>query len=424
MRKKWNHLVSMILLLCMFVPIVHGQDYTSDSLSIEVYTDGSVDVEYVVEPDITLAQVNVSLLGDNYQDLFVVDQNGIILDWALSTGGIEVDSLGSTSITVSYSTDSLTDKTGSQWSISIDSDINVLYTLPTGAVLVGINPSPIGLTIVDNQAVITMPVGVSSITYLIGTTGTREHALVLLNTAKADVNEALDAGVMIDEAETFLTQAIQAYQDEEYAHSEQYSAQASESARETIAVAADALSQINAAEAIIEDKMGQIADETMNEAQNKLQESERLYEQGEYVDASQAAEDAYTLVAEAPVVEEGGNQLLFMAGAVIVVLIGAGYWYLNQQKESAPQRPDTTQPQVDLDMVFRKNPHLRTDDKAILRFLEETGGAFITEVREKFDIPKSSAWRMVRRLEEDGIIVSSKVGRETYLQLRSQEEEQ
>ncbi len=75
-------------------------------------------------------------------------------------------------------------------------------------------------------------------------------------------------------------------------------------------------------------------------------------------------------------------------------------------------------------MVFRKNPHLRTDDKAILRFLEETGGAFITEVREKFDIPKSSAWRMVRRLEEDGIIASSKVGRETYLQLKTQEEKQ
>jgi len=144
----------------------------------------------------------VSLMGENYQDLLAVDQSGIILDWTLSQGGIEVDSLGSTSIIITYSTDTLTDKIGSQWSISLEADTSLIYTLPKGAVLVRLNPSPIGITIVDNQMVITMPAGTSNITYLIGTTGTREHALVLLNTAKADVNEVLDMGIVIDEAET------------------------------------------------------------------------------------------------------------------------------------------------------------------------------------------------------------------------------
>ena len=47
--------------------------------------------------------------------------------------------------------------------------------------------------------------------------------------------------------------------------------------------------------------------------------------------------------------------------------------------------------------------------------------SFITDVRERFDIPKSSAWRMVKRLEEEGVVTVSKVGRETYLQLREPE---
>ena len=107
-----------------------------------------------------------------------------------------------------------------------------------------------------------------------------------------------------------------------------------------------------------------------------------------------------------------------------MVLVVAGYLYINQQKRGMIQKPDTKQPKVDLDAVFDENPNLRTDDKAVLRYLEETGGVFITEIRDHFDIPKSSAWRMVRRLEENGFISTSMVGGETYLQLKAQEEEQ
>ena len=422
MRKTWK-LVTSIALFCLLLPtVVYGQDYTPDSLSLTVYSDGSVDVEYVIEPDTTQAQVNVSLIGEGYQDILVVDPDGIILDWGFIDDGIEVDSLGSTSLTITYTTDSITNKIGSQWSISLDSEIPILYTLPAGAVLVGLNPAPTGISIIDNKAIITMPVGLSSISYLIGTTGTKEHALVLLNTARADVEEALGGGIVVDEAEGLLAQATQAYQNEQYAQSEEYSTQASESVEETVAQAGDALTSINALESIIESRRDQIAPETITEAQNMLEQAETSYETGDYTEAQQDAEDAYDLVSDAPVVEQGGNMTLYLAAAAIIVIIGVGYWFMSQRGENTVQKPDSKQPEVDLDMVFRKNPHLRTDDKAVLRFLEETGGAFITEVRERFDIPKSSAWRMVRRLEEDGIIISSKVGRETYLQLRGEDE--
>jgi len=54
MRKILNQILTGILLLSLFTPFVLGQDYTSDSLSVEIYTDGTVDVTYVVEPDTTL----------------------------------------------------------------------------------------------------------------------------------------------------------------------------------------------------------------------------------------------------------------------------------------------------------------------------------------------------------------------------------
>ena len=118
--------------------------------------------------------------------------------------------------------------------------------------------------------------------------------------------------------------------------------------------------------------------------------------------------------------ETGGNQTLMILGLAVAALLVAGYIYMNRKQPGLPAKPETPAPQVDLDAVFRDKPRLRTDDKAILRYVQESGGAFITEVRERFDMPKSSAWRMVKRLEEEGLLEVSTVGRETYLQLKDQ----
>jgi hypothetical protein len=166
---------------------VYGLDYTTVTLTLDIFPDGSAAVEYRIEPDPSLASVNVTLLGQDYMDLLATDQDGIILDWSPILGGVEVDSLGSDRIAISYSTQSLTNKTGSMWSLTLDAPVNPIVTLPAGAVLVGLSPPPIDISIIENRAIMTMPAGASRVSYLIGTTGTREHALVLLSGAEKSV---------------------------------------------------------------------------------------------------------------------------------------------------------------------------------------------------------------------------------------------
>jgi hypothetical protein len=75
---------------------------------------------------------------------------------------------------------------------------------------------------------------------------------------------------------------------------------------------------------------------------------------------------------------------------------------------------------VDLDLIFEENRFLRLDDKEVIRFIHESGGGvFASELRERFRLPKSSAWRMIRRLEREEIIETRKVGRETFIQISS-----
>lgn len=420
-RMSQTKLVLMLMLsTSLFVSAAWGQDYSPETLILDVFSDGSVNVEYVVEPETTLARVNVTLPGEPYLDLLVVDSEGIILDWDPIDGGVEVDSLGANEITISYSTQSLTNKTGSIWVVSVSSQINAIITLPRDAVLVGLSPTPSGITIVDGKASITMPHGTSSVSYMIGTTGTREHALVLLNNAEKTVNEVRLSGVMVDAAEEILGRAREAYTDRLYSQSEQLSLQAVEAARETEAAADEAMNAVEEAEALIETKAGQVSAEALTQANQLLDEAIDAYEGGEYEVSLTKAEHAYEEALNAEP-ETGGNQTLLILGVAVVVLLVAGYMYLSSRQRGLPAKPEAQAPEVDLDAVFRDRPHLRTDDKAVLRYVQESGGTFITEVRERFDIPKSSAWRMIKRLEAEGLLEVSTVGRETYLQLKDQE---
>jgi len=412
----------LTLIASLFVTVASGQDYSPGTLVLDVFSDGSVNVEYVVEPEPTLARVNVTLPGEPYLDLLVVDPDGIILDWDPIDGGVEVDSFGASEITIAYSTQSLTNKTGSIWAVSVSTEINVIITLPRDAVLVGISPSPSGISIVDGKASVTMPPGLSSVSYMLGSTGTREHALVLLNNAEETVNEVMLRGVIVDAAEETLGRAREAYTAGLYSQSEQFSLQAVEAARETEAAADEAANAIEEAEGLMETKAGQVGAEVLMQASQLLDEAIDAYESGEYGVSLTKAELAYEAALNAEP-ETGGNQTLLILGVAVVALLGAGYMYLRSRKPGLPAKPEAQAPEVDLDAVFRDRPHLRTDDKAVLRYVQESGGTFITEVRERFDIPKSSAWRMVKRLEEEGLLEVSNVGRETYLQLKDQEVE-
>ena len=413
--------VMLLLALAAFsLTPIHGLDYTPATLTLEVFADGTVDVEYTFEPDPTLATVNVTLMGEDYMNLLAADQDGLLLDWAIHPGFVEVDSLGSDEIKVSYSTQSLTNKTGSTWSVAVDAPVNHVLAIPAGAVLVELAPPPIDIIVMDNRAIITMPAGPSRVSYILGSTGTREHALVLLSVAKDAVDEAKLGGVIVDDAEAALAQARGAYDAGLYPQSEQYSTEASRLAQETMVLAGEADDAIREARTLMQSKQGKISQGTIEVASGLIDAAEDAYMVGEYAESLTQAEQAQTMLLEAK--ETGGiDQTLIIAGAALVALVTAGVFMLRRRGQARePERPEEPPVNVDLDTIFRDRPHLRTDDKAVLRFIQGKGGAFITEVRDHFNIPKSSAWRMARRLEEEGLLMVSTVGRETYFQLKKQ----
>ena len=61
---------------------------------------------------------------------------------------------------------------------------------------------------------------------------------------------------------------------------------------------------------------------------------------------------------------------------------------------------------------------LRPDDIEMLRFIRDRGGKVVeAEIRERFSVPRTTAWRQAKRLEQLGYIRVSKVGSQNQLEL-------
>lgn len=75
-----------------------------------------------------------------------------------------------------------------------------------------------------------------------------------------------------------------------------------------------------------------------------------------------------------------------------------------------------------VEKILKANPQLAREDQAVIRFLaEKEGKAFEAELREKFpDMPRTTLWRLVRRLERLEIVKIKKIGLENQVELKKQ----
>jgi uncharacterized membrane protein len=63
-------------------------------------------------------------------------------------------------------------------------------------------------------------------------------------------------------------------------------------------------------------------------------------------------------------------------------------------------------------------PELRPDDAKVIGFISEKGGKVMEpEIRTKFALPKTSAWRQIKRLERLGHIKVTKIGSQNQIEL-------
>ena len=386
--------------------------YTPEELVFTVYADGFVAVDYAAEVDPTRARVNITLFGSRYQDLTVEDQDGLPLDYSPVDGGLTVDTLGSTTVFVYYVTPDLTGKSAQIWVFSVSTSIPSSVLLPEDATIVDLIIVPLAMGSIDGRPLLTMPAGDVEIAYTIGIVGTREHALALIKDAESTIESIKARGIAAQEAEALLQQAYAAFDAERYVDAEQYAGQAKASALSAEAAASSAEKAINAASTSVSAAGGEGRTVGLDTAKDLLQQAEDAYEAGDYARAEALAGQAQAAAEEATAPKKPYVWIAVGVAAALALVVAA--LILRRRKPVAEEAWG----EVDLDALFERHPHLRLDDREVLKFLAEAGGeAFATEIRERFGIPRTSAWRMIRRLQREDIVEVRDVGGQSLVRI-------
>ena len=89
-----------------------------------------------------------------------------------------------------------------------------------------------------------------------------------------------------------------------------------------------------------------------------------------------------------------------------------------KRKKTLPQ-PKETASEVDVDKLFEKEKYLRPEEVQVIRFLaEKHGTAFEAELYEKLNLPRTTTWRLLKRLEKMEIVNIRKSRRQNIVSVR------
>jgi len=312
-----------------------------------------VDVEYVVSVDPLLVSVNVSLPGVFYENLLVMNERDLPLDSSILDGKVLVDALGSWKLRFLYTTTDLTSKAGRIWHLQIDSPINFTVALPADATVISISTAPTSIWTADGGYFLVMPAGQQEISYIIGAIGSEERALTLINEAEQAINEAKARGADVAQAEA------------------------------------------------------------------KLNEARAAFDEGRYAEAELLASEAKGMAEEAPSQTVAPSfDLYWIIGGIAAGGLAIAFVFFQRRTRPRVEKIGKEFRQIDVDKILEGRGHLRLDDREAIEFIASAGGeVFEAELRERFRLPKSTAWRMVKRLKKERLVEVRKVGGQNLIRL-------
>lgn len=445
-------------------------NYKPDSVFVALLANGDALVEYDVRILDQTRESTVTLFANqDVRNLIAADYSDHIVpfDPGQARNQIILNSANATAIRITYSTQDLLNKTGRVWAFSLSSPVGFTVKLPQDSVLTDYSgTSSPSINTVGGQYLLTFDAGTGNISYVIGVVGTEEHASVLIRAADTTIRQTQDQypGIVLANAQSLLKNATTQLNAKMYANAEQLASQANDAALATGREYSDAQTAISAADSAISAAASQGRD--VSSATSLLQTAKAEFSSGRYSDAKNSAADAAAAIGKAAP-QDFPTSVIIISAVVGAGGVGAMLFIRMRHKQPAPQVPSISEseqpsstaqksvpevrsepealpapekpepssfvpahavagPHEDSSLLARivgriliERPHLRPEDQQVLQFLaEKEGAAFESEIRGKFLLPKTTIWRLVKRLEREELVEIRKAGGQNLIKLR------
>ena len=281
----------LLLALPLSSPLVLANNpVISESLTLTVYLDGFVLVNHKLAVNQTFPSINFTLLSEELEELFIIDEQNLPLDYELVNDEAVIHSLGADQIRISYFAPDLTSKTGKYWTLSTEVSTNATVIIPEEVSIISLNSVPELIESANGQVSLVMPPGTIEIAYV------AEHGFHQ------------------------QTQGIETW------------------------------------------------------------------------------------------------QLVAIISFPIIASVAFALWFRRRKK---PPQTKETEVEVDVDKLLEKEKHLRPEEVQVISFLaEKHGTAFEAELYEKLNLPRTTTWRLLKRLEKMEIVDIHKSRRQNIVSIR------
>ena len=363
-----------VLLLSAPLCAADVTEFQVESTDLQVYRDGLVHVTQTLTVNETLPSVTLPILGSSVDNFIVLDENQTVIDYDVEGINLTVFTLGARSVSLQYDTHSLTLKHAEEWTFLVDAQYNLTVLLPQDSTIVNLNQVPASIDTDGNTITLSLFPSQWEIIYVLQLTPPAQFQIsdLKVTPTEAEIGEEVTVSVKVENI-------------------------GGQSGSYTLPFT---VNQTTAdAQTVTLDKGASASVEF------------KIVEQtaGEYI-VEIAGQISQFTVSEEP--RNGASSSTFsleffvaVAAAIAVIVIVVVLLFKRR---------------ANVKKVFKQNPQLNSEEKDVIQFLAENKGkAFVSQIREQFpDIPRTSLWRLVKRLEKLDIIKVKKIGLENQVELK------
>ena len=446
--------------------------YSVNSLFIGIFSNGDVLIQDDIKPKVNVMELSVKLLGENVTNLSIKNYSSHELPYYVNVNSNElrIKPQGSSQIRITYETSTLVDKVGRLWTFSVNSTSSFTLKLPNDVVVTSLGEHPPRLIRrLGGQELLTFDPGKATVKYILGYIGTKEQAETAINSVEMAIADTENShpGIRMNEAIKKVEQSKISMSRGNFPEAESLATNAS-----------DLLNKITTdfelAKNAISDATTHMKDASINsidvtQADKFISKSRSQFASGNYTAAAEFARMAKENIdSQAGNNKQNSTQAIAIACGIVLLIAFVLLLYFKKfryvihirypkqlsriadeddsqrthnegsrltdemPKDSTANttqnvREEVSQPMQESEIYRRVNefilghPDLKREDREVLYFLAHNeGAAFEGEIRTKFLLPKTSIWRLVKRLERLELIEIIKVGGQNLIKLKIQ----
>ena len=462
--------LSIILVLFIFLSgtifnkVLSQVQYQVNSIFIGILSNGDSIVQYDLRMKNNTNEITLPLIGGNISDILVKNYLSKYLGYSFNsvTNEIKINIQNESQLRITYQTPGLVNKQEREWSFFINSAFPFTVKLPNDAVVTNLGEqSPSLIRKLGGQNLLSFDKGKISIDYVIGYAGTREQAIISISSAELDLAKAESehVGINLDEVNSILNRAKTAVNQSNFIEAERLANNASDISRRVAESYETSKDMISNATRKVEDAQAMNTD--ASQASEFISKSNIEFSQGNYPKALEYATLAVNSldVTKQEQMSPGSSSSTFLF--LIPLAVSVGFFIIVKyrskiiphlqstrfkkdtlnndltpntlkennltEKQSPMKEQINTDSSTQSDLhrlvadVVKQKGNLKPEEREILFYIsEKEGAAFEGEIRNKFILPKTSLWRLIKRLEREDLIEVTKIGGQNLIKLKIQ----